>query len=97
MVGAPSFSQPIQPPLESSTKILSFTLVNSHVTFSPVLFNKIILKIYTKTPFLYTAAFFYFPIFSYNHLSNVHQKRFPYLSHLANSGCAKGQKSYGVL
>ena len=72
MVGAPSFSQPyfcIQPPLQSLTKILSSTSVNFHLPFSPSFFNKIIVTIQTNTPFLYTTAFYHFPIFAYNHLN----------------------------
>ena len=99
MVDAPSFSQPylcIQPPLQSTTKIVFSTSVNFHLPFPPLLFNKIILTVHANTPFLYTAAFFHLSIFSYNHPTNLHQKCFPYLSHLANSGCAKGQRSYVV-
>ena len=99
IMGAPSFSKPclyIQQPLQSPPTMLSSTSVNFHLTF-PLLFNKIILTIYFKTPFLYTAAFFYIPIFVRNHPNSLHQKCFPYLSHLPNSGCVKGQRSYGVL
>ena len=90
IVGSPSFSQPClckQADLESPPKILSSISVNIHLPFPRLLFNKIILTIHTNTPFVYTAAFFHLPIFAYNHPSNLHQKCFPYLSHLANSGC----------
>ena len=100
MVGVPSFSQPylcIQPPLQSPSKNLFSTSNNFYFTFPPLLFNKIILKIHTDTPFLHATAFFHLAIFAYNHSSNLHQKCFPYLSHLANSDCVKGQRSYGVL
>ena len=65
--------------------------------FFNLLFNKIIFTIPTNAPFLSTAAFFHLPIFAYNHPSNLHQKYFPSLSHLANSGCVKRQRSYGVM
>ena len=100
MVGVPPFSQPylcIQSPLQSPTNILSSTSVNFHLTFPSLLFNKIILKILTNTPFLHITTFFHLAIFTYNHLSNLHKKYSPYLSHLANSGRVKRQKSYGVL
>ena len=87
----------MQPPLQSTSKILFSTSVNFHLTFPPLLFNEIIHKINTNTTFLYTAAFFHFAIFVYNHPSNLHQKYYPYLSYLANSDCVKGQRSYGVL
>ena len=80
MVGAPSFWQPylcIQPPLQSPPKICSSTSVNFHLTFPPLRFNKIILKIYINTTFLYTAAFFHLTFFAYNHPSNLHQNAFP--------------------
>ena len=85
-----------QPPLKPLPKTLSSTPVDSYLSFPHLLFNKIFLKIPTNTPFLYNAAFFNLPIFVYNHPSHLHQKCFPYLSHLANSGCLKGQRSYGV-
>ena len=89
MVGVSSFSQPylcIQPPLQSPPKICSSFSVNFHLPIPPLLFNKIIITIPTNTTFLYTSAIFHFPIFAYNHPSNLRQKYFPYLSHLANSG-----------
>ena len=82
---------------KSPPKILSFTSVNFHLTFPPFRFNKIILKIHINNTFLYTAIFFHLAIFTYNHPSNLHQKCFTYLSHLAISSCVKGQRSYGVL
>ena len=42
--------------------------------------------------FLYTSAIFHLPIFVHNHLSNPHQKYFPYLSHLANTGYIIGTR-----
>ena len=74
-------------PCNLHQKIISSTSVNFYLLFSRLLFNKIILTIHMNTPFDYTAAFFHLPIFAYNHSSNLHQKCFPYLSHLANSGC----------
>ena len=79
----------MQPPLQSTSKILFSTSVNFHLTFPPLLFKKIIHKINTNTTFLYTAAFFHLAIFAYNHPSNLHQKYYPYLSYLANSGCVE--------
>ena len=99
MVDDPSFSQPylwIQQPLQSKTKIVFSTSVKYHLPFLPLLLKKIILTIHTNTPFLYTAVFFHLSIFAYNHPTSLYQKCFPYLSHLANSGCAKGQRSYVV-
>ena len=80
-----------------STKTLFSTSVNFHLPIPPLLFNKIILTIPTNTPFIYTAATFYLPVFAYNDFSNLHQKYFPYLSHLVNSDCIKGQRSSGGL
>ena len=82
---------------KSPPKILSFTSVNFHLTFPPFRVNKIILKIHINNTFLYIVTFFHLAIFTYNHPSNLHQKCFTYLSHLAISGCVKGRKSYGVL
>ena len=93
MLGAPSFSQSslcIQPPLQSPTKIFSSNSVNFHLPFPPLLVHKIILTISTNTPFLYTSATF--------HLLTIYSKKyFPYRSHLANSGCVKVPRAYGVL
>ena len=100
MIVVPSFSQPylwIKSPLQSPPKILSSTSVNFHLTFQSLLFNKTILKILTNTPFLHTAAFFHLAVFAYNNGSNLHQKYFPCLSDLANLGCVKGERSYGLL
>ena len=100
MVGVSSFSQTylcIQPPLQSPPKIISSIFVNFLLSFPSLLFNKIILTIHTYTPFLYITAFCHLPIFAYNHPSNLHQKCFPYLSHLSSSGRVKAQWSYGVL
>ena len=45
-----------------STNILSSTSNNFHLPIPSLLFNKIILKIFTNTPCLYTAAIFSLPI-----------------------------------
>ena len=100
MVGVPSFSQSylcMQSALQSSPKIFSSTSVNFHLIFPSLLFNKIILKILTNTPFLHTATFFHLAIFAYSHASNWQQKYFSYLCHLANSGRVKGQRGYLAL
>ena len=79
MVVAPSFSQPyfcIQPPLQSPPKIISSTSVNFYLTFPPLLFNKIILKIHTNTSFLYTVAFFHLAIISAQPSQQSTPKRF---------------------
>ena len=93
MVGVPSFLQSylcIKPPLQSPTKILSSTLVNFHFPIPSLLDRKIILKIPTNTPFLYTLAIFNLPTIFI-------KKYFPYLSILANSIFVKGPENYGVL
>ena len=80
MVGASLFSQPclcIQPPLKSLPKIRSSTSVNFHLPISPLLAHKIIFTIPANIPFHYTSAVFHFPIFAYNHPSNLHQNIFP--------------------
>ena len=59
--------------------------------------HKIILKILANTAFPYTSAIFHLPNFAYRKLYNLHQKYFPYLSHLGNSGCVKRLKSRRVL
>ena len=73
------------------------TSVNVDLPISALPVHKIILTIPTNTSFLYTSAIFHFPIFAYNHPNSLHRKHFPYLSHLANSGCIKGPGSIGVL
>ena len=96
VVGAPSLSWLylcIQPPLQSPPNICSSISVDFYLPISPLLIHKIILTISTYTPFLYASAIFQVSIFTYNHANNPHQKHFPYLSHLANSGCVKGQGS----
>ena len=93
MVGTPSFSQPylcIKPPLESLSNIRSTISVNFHLPIPPSLVHKDILTISSNTPFFYTSANFFLPISTYNHPNNLHQKYFPHLSHLSNSGCVKG-------
>ena len=83
IVGATSFSQHylcIQTPLKFQPKILSSTSVNFQQILQPIpplLLNKIIRSIPTNTPFLYIAAIFRFPIFAYNHRSNLRQNYFP--------------------
>ena len=51
--------------------------------------HKIIFKILANTAFPFTSAIFHLPNFAYRKLYNLHQKYFPYLSHLGNSGCVK--------
>ena len=99
MVCAPSLSKPylcIQPPLYSPPRIRSTTSVNFYLPIPSVLVHKTILKIPSNTPFLYTSAIFHLPIFAYNHPNNLHQKYFPYISHLVNLGYVKGPGSQGV-
>ena len=59
--------------------------------------HKIILKILANTAFPYTSAIFHLPNFAHRKPYNLHQKYFPYLSHLGNSGCVKRLKSRRVL
>ena len=90
--------QPSLPSLQSSPKIRSPTSAILDLPISSLLVHKIILTTPTNTPFLYTSAVFLPPIFAYGHPYNLHQKYFPYLSHLANSGMLKGPPvSKGVL
>ena len=96
MVCAPSLSQPylcIQPPLQSPPRIRSSISVNFCLPIPSLLVDKIILTVPSNTPFLYTSAILHLSIFAYNHPNNLHQKCFPYFSHLANSGCMKGPGS----
>ena len=100
MVGALSFPQPylcLQPLLQSPAKIRSPILVNFHLHIPTLLVNKIIFTIPTNTPFLYTSAIFYLPIFAYSNPYNLYQKCFSYLSHVANSGFVKRPMSKEVL
>ena len=87
MLGAPSFSKSclcIQSSLQSQTKIFSSTSVNFHLQIPPLLIPKTILTIPTNTAFLCTFL----------HLPTIFTKKyFPYLSHLANSGCVIGPMS----
>ena len=80
-----------------SIKVLSSTSVNFHHFVTPLLFNKTISAINTNTPFLYTAVYFFFPIFAHSYPSNWHQKCFSCLSHWASPSFVKRQRSYGVL
>ena len=77
-----------------------------HQTFSsanfqrPILLlivHKITLTIPTNTFFFYTSALFHLPIFAYSDPYNLRQNYFPYLSHLANSGCVQGINDKKVL
>ena len=75
-----AFSQPylrMQPTLQSPPKIRSSTSFNSHLPILPLLVHKIVLTIPTNNSFLYTSAISHLPLFSYNHLNNLHQKYFP--------------------
>ena len=93
MVGASSFSQLylcIQPPLQSLPETGSSTLVNFHLPISLSVVNKIILTTPANTPFLYTSATSHLLIIAYSHPNTLHQKHFPHLNHLANSGFLKG-------
>ena len=83
--------------LKSPLKVCSSTSVDFYLPTPSLIVHKIILTISNDTPFLYTFKIFHFPIFAYNHPNNLHQKYFPCLSHLANSGCVTGPGSYGVL
>ena len=77
--------------LQSPLRVGSSTLVNFHLPISPLLVH----KIPTKSPFLCTSVILHLLIFAYNHTNNLHQKYFPYLSHLAISDCANGPGSQG--
>ena len=83
--------------LKYRLKVCSSTSVDFYLPIPPLLVHKIILTISNNTLFLCTFEIFHFPIFAYNHPNSLHQKYFPYLSHLANSGCVTGPGSYGVL
>ena len=87
----------IQPSLQSPPKICYPTSASFHIPIQTLLAHKIIFTIPTNTPFLYTPAIFHLPCFTYSHPYNLHQKYFPYLSHLAKSGSVKGPMSKGVL
>ena len=73
-------------PLQSPPKIRSSTSANFHLLILLLIVHKIVLSIPTNSSFLYTSAIFHLPIFAYYHPNNLHQKCFPHLSHLANSG-----------
>ena len=70
-----------------------FSSANSRLPTPLLIAPKIILTISTNTPFFYTSALFHLPIFPYSDP----YKFFPYLIHLANSGCDKGPVNKGVL
>ena len=93
------FTTPIlrttSPTISTKNILLYMSLISSH--YSILTFNNIILTIPANTSFLYTPATFHLPLFAYNHPVSLHQKNFLYLNQLATSGCAKGQRSYGVL
>ena len=77
-----------------STKNPSSTF-NFYLPILILLVQKLNLTTTTNIPFLYTSAILHVPIFAYNYFNNLHQRYFPYLSHLANSGCFKGPGSWG--
>ena len=93
MVGALSFSQPYNLLQKIHCPILAIFCL----PIPPLFIHKITITIPTNTPFLYTSAIFHLPIFAYSHLYNLHQKQFPYHSHLANLSCVKGPMSKGFL
>ena len=100
MLGALLFQQPclyMPPHLQSPSIILSPTSSIIHLPISPLLVHKIILRIPTNTPFLDNSLFFYFSSFAYSQPYNLHQKYFPNLSHLVNSGCVIELVSKGAL
>ena len=82
----------IQQPLQSPTKILFSTSVNFYLPIPLLLVYKIIHTNPINTTFLYTSTVFHLTIFVHNHPSNLHQRYFPYLSHLANLGCILGTR-----
>ena len=57
-----------------------------------LLLHKIIHTNRINTAFFHTSAISHIPIFVQNHPSNLHDKYFPYLSHLSNSGCVIGTR-----
>ena len=87
----------IQTSLQSPRKIRYPTSAIFYVPVRNLLAHKINFTISTNTPFLYTKSIFHFPIFTYSHPYNRHQKYFPYLSHLAKSGSLIATVSKGVL
>ena len=70
-----------------STKNPFFYFSHCHFRIAPLLVHRVILTNPTKTHLLYTSSIFHLPIFAYQHSNILHQKHFPYLNHLANSGC----------
>ena len=82
-----------QPSLQSPPKISYSTPVNFHVPIPSLLVHKIIHTITTSTLFLYILANFHLTIFAHIYPNSLHQKCFPYLSHLASSGSVKGSGS----
>ena len=75
------------PKISTKNPFLYFSQLSTNIrTYYPLTFNKIIRTISTNAPFLYTAAIFCFPIFAYNHPSNLDQKYFLHISHIASSG-----------
>ena len=66
--------------------------------FSPfLLFNKIILKIPTNTPFLHTSSIFHLPIFVYNHLNNLHTNFFSLPQQFIQFKSRQGARKFGSL
>ena len=76
----------------------SFPLLQSTFTsLFPCFLTKSSLQSTLTLPSSIPQYFFHLPTFACNHPNNLHQKCFPYLNHLPNSGCVKEQRSYGVL
>ena len=106
----PSFSRPylyIQPPPQSPPKVhfsyLQLSSVNLphfryfHLPIPLLLVHKIILTISTNTPFLYTTAIFYLPIFVYSPTSTSKLFSLPRPYIYSYIYCFKVSRSKGVL
>ena len=70
-----------------STKTRFSTSINFHLPIPLLFVHRITLTNPINTTYLYTSAIFHLPNFAQNNPINSHQKYFPYLNHLANSGC----------
>ena len=89
MVGACSLLQPylcMQPMLQSPAKTSSFTSVNFHPSFPPLLVHQIIFTIPANILFLYTLAIFHLLLFAYKHPNDVHQPFCQFRPHRGTSG-----------
>ena len=87
-IGFPIFSYPIWP---HTTTSIGYTKPYAKPSQSHLLsrYMQIIIPYGYLNTLISLPAIFHLPTFAHNHLNNLHQKHFLYLSYLSNSYCIK--------